>query len=252
MVVDELSGRITSYIDDGKNRTLHRLSKDSGVPYITVRRIVQKEVKTVALENAIALLTAMGESDSAAVVSLVEKWFPEGGKVIREFHEKLSSAKVVDKAISDQMPNYNFWATLSLAERSCGVSPDQLSKLLGVREAKEALEELEAIDAIEFRGGNVHLKQKSFTTSGNPKFVLSELVHMSRAYDVKRRSEPGHLLSTVVTGLNKDGLDKLREVLKDAAIQVAAIAQEKSYAGEELAFCGIIGGTFAIEKGEKL
>jgi hypothetical protein len=251
MVVQELSKMIATYLEGGRNRNLNRMARETGVAYVTLRRIAQAEVASVSLENAVAILTAVGERDSDKIMELVERWFPESSKIFREFHEKMNSGKVVDKSMLDLIPDYPSWVAMCLAERQSGVSMPHLIDILGVRSASEAVEALEANEAVEMRDRRFHLRDKNFTASGNLKFVMAEIRHMTEAYDYKRRSDPGHLVSSVVTGLNTEGLVRLRDVLRRAAVEVADIANDQKLRGEEVAFCGIIGGTFAKFEGDQ-
>lgn len=250
MVVKELSEMIATYLEGGKNRNLNRMARETGVAYVTLRRIAQAEVASVSLENAVAILTAVGERDADKILESVERWFPESSKIFREFHQKMNSGKVVDKNMSDMVPDYGSWVALCLAERQSGVSIPHLIDVLGVRSASKAVEALEANEAVEMRDRRLHLKDKNFTATGNAKFVMAEIRHMTEAYDVKRRSEPGHLVSSVVTGLNTEGLVRLRDALRRVAVEVADIANDPKLKGDEVAFCGIIGGTFAKFEGD--
>ncbi|MBM4254090.1 MAG: hypothetical protein FJ146_19155 [Deltaproteobacteria bacterium] len=248
MVVPELGHRMSAYIEAGKNRSLHRLAKDSGVSYITCRRIIQGEVNTVALENAIALLTAMGETDSSSIFALVEAWYPEGGRIIREFNEKIQGRQCARQDLTDMIADFAVWLTVCLAERPAGVKRDHLVEILGKKTAESAIKKLDEVEVVEDRGTMIELKDKDFATSGNPEFILNEIAHMTKVYEVARRSQPGHLLSSVVTGLNQSGLERLRAVLKQAAMDVAEIASNSRYKGEQVAFCGLISGTIMSDE----
>ncbi len=242
-MVEDLAAKVETYLAGGKHRSLHRLSRDSGVPYITLRRIMQHEVKTVALENAVAVLRVI--SDSSVVTAYLETWYPESGKIFREFNEKFRSAQLTPTALSDLMHDYKCWLTICLAERDGGVAPASLVRMLGERGAADAVAKLETAEVVEYQDGNLHLRDKSTNTSGNVALNLAEVKHFCDTYDAKKKSEPGHMLASMVNGWNEDGLTLVRETLREAALKIAAAANDPRYTGSETGFWGVIAGTIA-------
>lgn len=241
-MVEDLAARVEAYLAGGKSRTLHRLSRDSGVPYITLRRIVQREVKSVTLETAAAVLREISTLEET--LAFVDKWLPESGRIIREFHSKLGPGPMASHDVLELSKDYRHWLGICLAERASGVSSDELAERLGKKNAALVMARLEEAELVEVKNNRAHLKSRNFTGIGDPHFVLTELKHFADTYDVARRAEPGHLLSSAVSGLNDEGLRVVRETLRDAAIKLAEVSKDSRYIGDKTCFWGLIAGTF--------
>jgi hypothetical protein len=91
MLVNELSDYISKYLSSGRHRNLNRLSRETGVPYITLRRISFKEVQSVSFENSIAIIKCCGITSAKEIVAFVDRWFPHTAALIKTLNQELLS-----------------------------------------------------------------------------------------------------------------------------------------------------------------
>lgn len=235
-MVHELKSKIESYVNSSKSRSLCRLAKDSCVPYSTIRRITQGEVTTVNQEISVAILRVIDEPEN--VMLFIEKHYPESGKAFRDFTRNLHS--FVDNETRDFMSDPNYWFCICMAEKKCGVTRDELVYHLGESLIDDITSRLLAEDIFYENEGRYYLKNRDFSTSGDADTLLRIIRHVTRFYDSKRRSMPGHMLANLTTGWNEAGLSLVRETLKDAAIKLSNASKNPEYMGNMTCAFGIV------------
>ncbi len=95
----ELKDSVDRYLQESEKRSLSSLSRASGIPYTTVRRIAQGEGQPT-YRSATCLLMITTDNDTEMVCGYLEKYFPDEAKVF------------------------------SLAQKNCHYDPENLGYLL--------------------------------------------------------------------------------------------------------------------------
>jgi hypothetical protein len=240
-MIDELRKRVECYLSEKPQvRNPSKLAKDASLPYTTVRRIIQGEVSSVTIETAVSLLSVFAKKDE--ILDFVERNFPVSGKMIKRFNAPLPQEAFAKKELLEAIEDYGCWYAASLAERSCGVSIDELARSIGEQRANDAIEELDRHELIECKNGRYSLKDRDFSQSGNARSVLNELGHYISAYNERRRGEPGFMLANLTTGWSEEGLALVRETIKEAAINLMEASKNPKYSGDHACFIGMLSG----------
>jgi hypothetical protein len=237
-MVNDLAYRIENYVNGSKSRSLCRLAKDSGVPYSTLRRITGKDVSSVGMETAVALLRVFEKS--AEILAFVEKHFPTSGKMFKDFAAKLNSDSFAPKDLTDLLFDYSCWFFSVMAERYEGVAIGELEYHIGVEQARRAIKEFEECDLVEHKDNRYHLKDKDYILSGNARIQLEIIKHICDTYDENKKSDAGHMLVNLTKQWNDDGLKFVRETLRDAAMKINEASNDEKYKGSKTCMFGIV------------
>jgi transcriptional regulator with XRE-family HTH domain len=240
-MVAELRSLIELYLSQKPTRNPSRLAAKSGVSYATLRRILQNEVSTVSLETTVSILrviTTLSES-----LNFIEKHYPSSGQTIKEFSSKLASSNFAPLGFVSLLDDYDVWFTSILAERTKGVSIEELNRHIGENNAKKSIDKLEKAGFFEVKAGRFYLVEPDYNLGSSAQATLSVIRHLTKTFDEEKRTKDGHMLSYLVKGWSDEGLKLIRERLKAVAIELSEASNNPKYQGDKLAFAGVIAGT---------
>lgn len=239
-VIHELSAKISAYIDKGKHRSLNRLAKDAGIPYATLRRIAQNEVKECTIENVIKILSVLETKND--VMAFCQKHF-ECGKYLANTTQTLDSYSNLD--INECFSDFNKWICLCLLEKSAGTSERELSDFIGKKHIKETLQYFESRDLISYNDNVISLKKRNFSHS-TVTSTLNELAQFTKVFNSQNVGTLGHQLSAFVAELSENGVSRIEEIYQKASKEVNKVMKEEkqkpSSERNKQAFFGSISG----------
>jgi uncharacterized membrane-anchored protein YjiN (DUF445 family) len=201
---------------------------------------MQKEVKSVNLETAISVLcriVSFGE-----MMEFIEIHYKDSAKVIKEVVERIQVSSVAKPELCELAKNYECWLAVCLAERESGFLLDEFESKVGRHKAKITIDALIENNIIKSEKDSFVLVKKDFTFTNSVETVLAELRHFTQAFDTTQTQQLGHCMASFVHGFNDDGLKQVREIMREAALKVADLIKDKKFAGDKLAFSGVISG----------
>lgn len=236
MVVEELAELINIYLSSGKNQTLHRLSKESKVPYITLRRIVQNEVKTVSLENALSIMQLVTNWDELLI--FLEKHYPDTGSWLASRQKFNSKNEVAKSELIDAISDFEGYIIASLAGTPEGTTEEVVVDTLG-KNAKRKLEELLNNDVLITKNGKIFTSQKTFTHFDLHSAIqrVGYCLRMVREENIGQQKQ---LVSILTEGVSREGQVKVHKLLEKTQIEIDELC--KNHPGTETIFTNIIMG----------
>lgn len=239
-MISELSTLIQEYLNSKSHRTLHRLSRDSGVPYPTIRRIANEEASSCETDTCIKICRVLME-DVGDIVNFCKKHYGEFG----DFLEKLYLENEVSDILHDNgdLEDFDFWLALCYSERDCGVSKEELVPYMGTRKMNEVLQKLEGRALLRWEDGRAFLEKKNFFFS-SVRASKAEFSHFLRLFNSEQVGEDGFHLSDYVMQLNDKGRKKLEQLARAYTLEVAALEKNAEYKRGRLNMCfsGVITG----------
>jgi hypothetical protein len=236
LVVQELAGFITDYLDTSKNQTLHRLSKESKVPYITLRRIVQNEVKTVSLENVLSIMQLVTNWNE--LLLFLEKYYPDTGSWLasrQKFHHRNEVAKTeLVEAISD----FEGYIITTLAGTPEGTTEEVVTDTLG-KGSKRKLEMLLSSDVLTVKNGKIFTSQQTFTHF-DLQSAIQRVGYCLRMIREENIGQHKQMVSILTEGVSREGQMEIHKLLEKTQIQLDELC--KNHPGQETIFTNIIMG----------
>lgn len=236
MVVQELAGLISKYLESSTNQTLHRLSKDSKVPYITLRRIVQNEVKTVALENAISIMQHVSDWDGLLV--FLEKHYPDTGSWLTSRQKFLRKTDAAKTELVDAISDFESYIIVTLAGTPEGTTEEAVVATLG-QAAKKKVEKLLNEDVLTIRNGKIFTQQTDFSYF-NLQNALQRVGYCLRLIREENVGQQKQMVSILTDGVSSEGRMKIHKTLEKTQIEIDELC--KANPGPETIFTNIVMG----------
>lgn len=227
-MINSLANCIEEGYLSNKSRSLMTLSKKSGVPYPTLRRIMQKEVKESSVDTVIKILSVFESKEN--VINFCEQHFPKIGEFLRSTTHNLEN--YADSAIKECLDDEKKWITLHLLDRRKGTTKQEIENYIGKSNVEDVLSYFYENDLIDTHYNTLELKKKNFVHS-DANSVLKELAIFTRFFNTNRFNEGTHALTAYVEEVSNEGLKEIHEVYRKAAVEVAGILKKEKEESKE-------------------
>lgn len=238
--INELQSIIEKYISDNDNISVNQLSKDIGVSEPTLRRVVKGVTKNAPSSQFVVrvLKKVSGTKSTAKLLELypgvISDFLENEANILKTPKDNVEYKRQLEKFLS----NPEVYHIVALAGCHDGVTEDQVEATFGFEGVKIllALYKYEMISKDEDR---YHLLKKDiiFHKSYFPAIMhrAIDLLEMEKTYP-----EVPTYFYTWTESLNEEGLEKLRELQKQAYSNMLKVLRDEKYHGDKPAF--IFGG----------
>ncbi len=227
-----LSKIVEEWMRDHERRNLKMLSRLSGVPYTSLRRIVQNEVDP-NLDQALSILAYVASSDQR--LAYLQHNFPESARVLKStLSNRDGSANAVegqDSILERYVDDPDYVVLAMLADSHHGLSSEALSKEFG-RSGASMAQRLVDEEILE---EDFSSKPSLFRVRSKPRLqmvTLSTTIKLVRAacdLFLKTRRAVAYYHNQ---SLNDDGLYEIKQIMTDAYQKVARVMEDKKYQGD--------------------
>ncbi len=199
---------INEWMSERPTRNLSLLSRQSGVPYPTLRRVYQQE-NSPTLETVLALLNIVAPTESA--LNFLAKHFPSVGswvgKLVTGYDTRISSDD-----FNEELRDRISFAIITLASAG-GTSFETIDAMFG-EYGLTKLRRLLEIEAIVERDGQLRCRYENFSVL-DPRLVLEQIRHTVDLFDMSQLGQTAVCAQLHTDGLSEQGVRELSRSIHD-------------------------------------
>jgi hypothetical protein len=236
-LLNDLKKVIDGYLDGHRSRNLASLSRVSGVAYTTLRRFAQMEGHPT-VEPVLKILDAALKTNEKIV--FIKKHFPEIATSItnyagRDYKGEEPGREELKMFVRRVPHNY----VLNLATNVAGTDVATISRLFGER-GTEALDELVELGIVEReRDGKVRYREETLI-SFDCDYLLDQIRNSAEVFDRSLLGTNAARVWHMSAGVNKEGLDKIRDIVSAAYQAISEVNEDRKYFGKIPYFAGLL------------
>jgi hypothetical protein len=217
---------------------LATLSRISGVSYTTLRRFAQREGTPTAEPVLKILDSTLGTREK---IEFLERHFPEIARTISRYAQKASReddpARENLKMFYRRDPHN---LILNLAINVRGTEVKTIRRLCGER-GLEALDELVECQVLERDTATGAIRYRDDTMlSVDSDFLLDQIKHSVDYFDRAMLGSQVARLAHLTASVNKEGLQKIYQILSVAVSEIAAVNEDPKFFGGIPYFVGAL------------
>ncbi len=204
----DLKELIDAWLNERATRNLSLLSRQSGVPYPTLRRVYQQE-NIPTLETVLALLNVVAANEAA--MQFLNRHFADigawVGKLVNSHDYSITSGD-----FNEELRDRISFAIITLAS-SGGTRLETIAKKFGdygLIKLKRLLE----IEAIYEKDGLLYCRYENFSVL-DPRLILEQIKHTVDLFEMTQIGEAGVCAQLHTEGLSDIGVTELQKTLLD-------------------------------------
>ena len=235
-VNDQLRKLTADYLDKHPGLTLNALSSRSGVPATTMRRLMQEDSanKELAPHSVLALVSyLLKEKKISSLLKKVDG--PIADLLNKSFDQFIfdedKSNHTLDNDLNALFKDKTTYLIYKLAANQCGTTTDEIKNIFGLMGLHKLNDLIEKnwIIADSKNSTILHAKEKNFSVDlGLAHQLTHSLVDFYKPNDVK---EGFNLFYSLSEGMSEKGIQKIKEVEKDAVKKIFDIMNESEFHG---------------------
>lgn len=237
-MIHDLQIRIERYLAEGKSRTLQGLATKAGVSYSTLRRVVQDEVKTIDLANALGILQVITTWQDA--LAFLNTHFPESGRYFSSIAEKKQISENINGTLESALLDFEKFVVISLAATPEGTNREQVYAALGGHGAA-VMEEMLNDGMLVTVKGRIFTAQLNFASFDltNQAVQVGHCLRFLRKENIgKKRQHAG----IHTDGVDREGQKQIHAILQQALADIDEVAAKRK--GSLPIFYGVTMGMF--------
>ncbi len=205
-MLEDLKQLIDAWLKDRVTRNLSLLSRQSGVPYPTLRRVYQQE-NSPTLETVLAILNVVATSDSALSFlnlhfSTVSNWV---GKLVKGL-----DAHITGGDFNEELRDRISFAIVTLASAG-GTSFEAIDQKFG-EYGLAKLRRLMEIEVLYEKDGILRCRYENFSVL-DPRLILDQIRHTVDLFDMQQLGSQAVCAQLHTDGLDDIGVSELNERL---------------------------------------
>lgn len=201
-MLKDLKNLIDAWLKDRSTRNLSLLSRQSGVPYPTLRRVYQQE-NSPTLETVLALLSVIAPGDNA--LSFLNQHFSSVGSWVSKLVKGLDT-QFPTADVSEELRDRISFAIITLASAQ-GTTRALIEKKFGEYGVAK-LQRLLEMDALYEKDERLYFRYENFSVL-EPRLILEQIKHTVDLFDMKQLGEHGVVAQLHTEGLNDAGVIQL-------------------------------------------
>ncbi|RZA24089.1 MAG: hypothetical protein EOP10_10910 [Proteobacteria bacterium] len=201
-MLKDLKNLIDAWLKDRSTRNLSLLSRQSGVPYPTLRRVYQQE-NSPTLETVLALLSVVAPGDNA--LTFLNQHFNSVGSWVSKLVKGLDT-QLPSVDVSEELRDRISFAIITLASAQ-GTTRALIEKKFGEYGAAK-LDRLLEMDAIYEKDDRLYFRYENFSVI-EPRLILEQIKHTVDLFDMKQIGDHGVVAQLHTEGLNDAGVIQL-------------------------------------------
>jgi len=198
----DLKELIDAWLKDRPTRNLSLLSRQSGVPYPTLRRVYQQE-NVPTLETVLALLNVIAPNEAA--MNFLNRHFSDigawVGKMVHSYDVSITNGD-----FNEELRDRISFALITLA--SCGgTTMEIISRKFG-EYGLVKLKRLLEIEAVYEQDGILRCRYENFSVL-DPRLILEQIKHTVDLFDMTQLGSPAVCAQLHTDGLDQQGVGEL-------------------------------------------
>ena len=201
-MLKDLKHLIDDWLKDRSTRNLSLLSRQSGVPYPTLRRVYQQE-NSPTLETVLALISVVAPGDNA--LSFLNQHFSSVGSWVSKLVKTLDT-QFPSADINEELRDRISFAIITLASAQ-GTTRALIEKKYGEYGVAK-LRRLMEMDAIFEKDDRLYFRYENFSVIDSH-LILEQIKHTVDLFDVKQVGETAVCAQLHTEGLNDAGVAQL-------------------------------------------
>ena len=231
----ELAALIERYCQ-GKNHSLSTLSRESRVPYGSVKRIAQGEV-VPELYNALKILMVVQENPDECFL-FINKHYQDVGQFLSRVNHQ-PSRRNLSSALEDKV---SFYIVHLAATR--GTSRQEVLREFGLS-GLASLESLVEKKVVKEVGDRIEMDDFSYPSIDS---VLTQMRFLLEDFNPKPLGDGKSMASLQIFGMNERGSRKIYEAQKAFLERVCEIKDQEEFKGEKVMFLTTLFNSFWEDK----
>ncbi|MBC7660050.1 MAG: hypothetical protein H7249_10105 [Chitinophagaceae bacterium] len=201
-MLKDLKILVDDWLKDRSTRNLSLLSRQSGVPYPTLRRVYQQE-NSPTLETVLSLLSVVAPGESA--LGFLNTHFSSVGSWVSKLVKGLDS-QIPTADIHEELRDRISFAIITLASAQ-GTTRAIIEKKYGDYGTSK-LDKLIEMDAIFEKEARLYFRYENFTVIDS-RLILEQIKHTVDLFDVKQLGDHAVCAQLHTEGLNDAGVVQL-------------------------------------------
>ena len=207
-MLKDLKNLIEDWLKDRSTRNLSLLSRQSGVPYPTLRRVYQQE-NSPTLETVLSLLSVVAPGDNA--LSFLNQHFSSVGSWVSKLVKGLNT-QFPTADIHEELRDRISFAIITLASAQ-GTTRILIEKKFGEYGVAK-LNRLLEMDAIYEKDDRLYFRYENFSVIDS-RLILEQIKHTVDLFDVKQLGDHAVCAQLHTEGLNDAGVIQLARRLSE-------------------------------------
>jgi len=245
-VSEQLKELIDRYLLANPNTSINSLSNKSKVGATTLRRIINKTLKgDPSPHTSLNIVSALtNEKKLGHLIKMFNG--PLGDSLNDAFspYAEVESRHINDVDINEALNDGMTYLIYKLAANRTGVTKIAIAEsfgAIGIVKLKSLMDKKMVVE----EGDYIHAKEKDFSL--DIEIVKKHLPELMKFYKVENIERGSNVLYSLSETINKDGVNKIREISRNAAKEVYRVLNSPYYEGEIPFFSIILGDTLAVE-----
>lgn len=233
-VTEQLQNVVCNYLDNHPNISINALAKRSGVAATTIRRIVKQETKkSIAPHTVLNLVSSI--SKEKRLGKLIGMFDGPLGELLKEnfsaFAEEGGNSLdgCFDHRLNAVLSDPIAYFVYKLTSNRTGIAKEIVQELYG-RNGMTKLNELTELALVEEKDGIFFATEKNFSLSVD--IAAKHLPELVKFYKPNQIELTRNMFYSLSETLNEDGIQKIKEIQKEAVKKTYQIMQSPFYEGE--------------------
>ncbi len=228
---EQLQDIVEGYFDRYPNMSINGLAQKSGVGATTLRRIVNGSNKGEPAPHVVlGLVSSISKEKSLPkLIGMFDGPIGELlGKTFAPYIEK-DMPHEMDNDLNEVLTDQVAYFIYKLAANRKGTSRAQILDMYG-KMGMDRLEKLISLNFIKDNDGELHATKKDFSL--DVEIAAGHLPEMTKFYKPHLVSEGNNLFYTLSETLTEEGIQKIKEIQKEAVKRVYDIMRSPFYEGD--------------------
>lgn len=244
-LTEQLKDVVENYFSRYPHVSINSLAMKSGVGATTLRRIVNQSIKGEPAPHTVLNL-ASALSNEKQLTSLIKNFDGPIGQLLEKTfapYLEVDSSHVMKNDINEELKDWVKYAIYKLSANRKGVSRIQVSELFG-KLGLDRLDELIENKFLEEEQSISHANEKNFSLDVS--IAAGHLSELVRFYKPTEVSKGNNIFYTLSETLNEEGIQKIKEIQKEAVKKIFEVMNENEFAGEIPYFSLNLADTFDL------
>lgn len=229
-VTEELQAVVCDYLEKHPNISINALSKRSGVPATTIRRVINKQVKkTIAPHTVLNLVSSITKEKRLS--RLINMFEGEIGQLLKENFSAFADESLegsYNQELNAALADPTTYFVYKLASNRTGISESMIQELYG-KVGLQKLFLLADLELVEESEGNYIASDKNFSL--DIEVAAKHLPELVKFYKPSQLELKRNMFYSLSETINEEGIQKIKEIQKEAVKKTYQIMQSPFYEG---------------------
>ena len=230
-LTNQLQNLVEGYFEQNPHMSMNALAMRSGVGATTLRRIRSNSIKGDPAPHTVLGLVSSITSERRLSV-LIKKFDGPLGELLKETfgpYVENNLAHQFSPDLSHHLKDPTAYLVYKLAANRCGVTLEDVKDNYG-RVGVKKLKELEDLNLIELKDDVYHALRKDYALDVHT--VANHLPQLVSHYKPDDIEKGQNLFYTMSESLNEEGIQKIKEIQKEAIKKMMTIMNSPYYEGD--------------------